>query len=349
MGRVVVLAAACALLAAVAAPASPTAGTVTWRTVGTAATAALPAERLLPAAAFAGRGWEVAVFSSAADVTRALPGLTRTLRAAVTRARASTNFGYRRLLLVGVTSHAGCCPIEVVQLSSAGGTAALTVRQVACSACTGGGYQALLVSVPRTTFPAPSRFALTVQPPPTCPAGYSYAGFVSAQPANLTATLTMERLPTLVSPLDHALAYASIVARDAQQVPRDWLQVGIGRGAIGAYPDDGRAWVYVEAQTTVGYQLTEIEPAAVGVPVQLAFTGSGSSWTVSIDGKQAYAADLGLPATGTSAAVEVYRASDGGQCPSLDFTLGGVTPKGDRRGLLPLLDQTTDGWTVRLG
>ena len=349
MGRVVVLAAACTLLAAVAAPASPHEGAVTWRTVGAAATPALPDKRLLPAATFAGRGWEAAVFSSAADVSRALPGLTPALRNAVARARASTNFGYRRLLLVAVTSHTGCCPIEVMQLSSAGGSAALTVRQVACSACAGGGYRALLVSVPRTTFPAPARFALTVQPPPTCPAGYSYAGFASAPAADLTATLIMERLPTLVSPLDHALAYASIIARDAQQVPREWLQVGIGRGAIGAYPDDGRAWVYVEAQTTVGYQLTEIEPAAVGVPVQLAFTGSGSSWTVSIDGKQAYAADLGMPATGTSAAVEVYRASDGGECPTLDFALDGVAPRGDRRGLLPLLDQTTDGWTVRLG
>ena len=149
--------------------------------------------------------------------------------------------------------------------------------------------------------------------------------------------------------MDHALAYASIVARDAQQVPREWLQAGIGRGAIGTYADDGRAWVYVEAQTTTGYQLTEIAPAAAGVPVQLAFTGSGSTWTVSIDGKQAFAADLGTPATGTSTAVEVYRASGGGACPALDFALAGVAPRGDRRGLLPLLDQTTDGWTVRLG
>ena len=98
----------------------------------------------------------------------------------------------------------------------------------------------------------------------------------------------MDRLPDLVTPMDHALAYASIVARDAQQVPREWLQAGIGRGAIGAYPDDGRAWVYVEAQTTTGYQLTEIAPATAGVPVDLSFTGGGSAWTVAIDGKQAY-------------------------------------------------------------
>ena len=43
-----------------------------------------------------------------------------------------------------------------------------------------------------------------------------------------------------------ALAYASIVARDAQEVPRAWLQAGIGRGAIGTYADDGRAWQPVE-------------------------------------------------------------------------------------------------------
>jgi hypothetical protein len=300
---------------------------------------------------FAGPGWEVAVFSSAADVARALPGFGAGLGAAVVRARATTNFGYRRLLLVAVATRAGCCPIEVVQLSSGAAAAAITVRQLPCSACPadGPGVQVLLLSVPRVAFPTPARLGLAVQPPPTCPAGYSYAGFVSAPAADLTATLTMERLPVLVSPMDHALAYASIVARDAQQIPREWLQAGIGRGAIGAYTDDGRAWVYVEAQTTSGYQLTELEPVTAGVPVQIAFAGSGSSWTVSIDGKQAFAADLGAPATGTSTAVEVYRASDGGACPALDFALAGVSPRGDRRGLLPLLDQTTDGWTVRLG
>ncbi len=166
---------------------------------------------------------------------------------------------------------------------------------------------------------------------------------------DLTATLTMDRLPELVTPMDHALAYASIVARDADQVPREWLQAGIGRGAIGAYPDDGSAWVYVEAQTTTGYQLTEIEPATAGVPVRLSFTGGGSTWTVAIDGKQAFTADLGMPATGTSTAVEVYRATAGGTCPKLGFTLDDVVPMGDPRGLLPFLDQTTAGWTVRLG
>lgn len=238
-----------------------------------------------------------------------------------------------------------------MELSSAGKTAALTVRQIACQACNGSaaGFQALLVSVPRVVFPVPQRLGVTVQVPPLCPVGYSYAGFVSAPAADLTATLTMGRLPALVTPMDHALAYASIVARDAQQVPREWLQAGIGRGAIGTYADDGRAWIYIEAQTASGYQLTELAPVAAGVPVQLAFTGSGSAWTVSIDGKQAFAADLGTPATGTSTAVEVYRASEGGTCPALDFALAGVVPEGDRRGLLPLLDQTTDGWTVRLG
>jgi hypothetical protein len=207
----------------------------------------------------------------------------------------------------------------------------------------------LLVSVPRTTFPLPVRLGVGVQPPPTCPAGYSYAGFVSAPALNLTATLTMERLPALVTPMDHALAYASIVARDAHEVPRAWLQAGIGRGAIGTYADDGRAWIYVEAETAGGYQLTEIAPATAGVPVTVSFVGSGSSWTVDIDGKEAYAADLGLPATGTSTAVEVYRATGGGACPSLDFSLAGVVPKGAQRGDLPLVDETSDGWRVRLG
>jgi len=351
VGRVVVAICSCALLAAGAAPASPRTGPVTWRTLGSTAAPSLPAKRLLPPSTFGGPGWEVAVFSSAADVERALPGLGTRLGAAVVRARAATNFGYRRLLLVVVTTRAGCCPIEAVQLSNGGATAAVTVRQLPCSACSadGSGVQALLLSVPRVVFPAPSRLALTVQPPPTCPAGYSYAGFVSTPAADLTATLTMKRLPVLVSPMDHALAYASIVARDAQQVPREWLQAGIGRGAIGSYADDGRAWVYVEAQTTSGYQLTELEPVTAGVPVQIAFAGSGSSWTVSIDGKQAFATDLGAPATGTSTAVEVYRASDDRTCPALDFALAGVSPRGDRRGLLPLVDQTTDGWTVRLG
>jgi len=351
VGRVVVAICSCALLAAGAAPASPRTGPVSWRTVASAAAPSLPAKHLLPASTFAGPGWEVSVFSTAADVARSLPGFGARLRAAVVRGRAQTNFGYRRLLLVAVATRAGCCPIEAVQLSSGGATAAVTVRQLPCSACSADGtaVRALLLSVPRGAFPAPTRLALTVQPPPACPAGYSYAGFVSTPAADLTARLTMERLPVLVSPTDHALAYASIVARDAQQVPREWLQAGIGRGAIGAYSDDGRAWVYVEAQTTSGYQLTELEPVTAGVPVQIAFAGSGSSWTVSIDGKQAFAADLGVPATGTSTAVEVYRASDGGACPALDFALAGVSPRGDRRGLLPLVDQTVDGWTVRLG
>ena len=293
----------------------------------------------------------MAVFSSSGDVARALPGFGPNLKAAVVRARSETNFGYRRLLLVAVATRAGCCPIDTVQLSMTGATAALTVRQVACASCSAGGpgVEVLLLSVPRPAFPSPTRLGLTVQTPPTCPAGYSYAGFVSAPATNLTATLTMARLPVLVSPMDHALAYASIVARDAEQVPREWLQAGIGRGAIGSYADDGRAWVYVEAATTSGYQLTELEPVTVGVPVQIAFTGSGSSWTVSIDGKQAFTADLGVPATGTSAAVEVYRAGDGGACPALDFALADVAPRGDRRGLLPLTNQTADGWTVRLG
>ena len=340
-----------ALLAAGAAPAAPRSGSVSWRTLGAAPAAALPTNRLLPSSTFAGAGWQVVVFSSASDVAHALPAFAPPLGAALSRARTSTNFGYRRLLLIAVATRAGCCPVEVAELSSAGKTVALTVRQIACPACNGSaaGFQVLLVSVPRVAFPVPKRLGVTVQVPPVCPAGYSYAGFVSAPVADLTATLTMGRLPTLVTPMDHALAYASIVARDAQQVPREWLQAGIGRGAIGTYADDGRAWVYVEAQTTTGYQLTEIAPAAAGVPVQLAFTGSGSTWTVSIDGKQAFAADLGTPATGTSTAVEVYRASGGGACPALDFALAGVAPRGDRRGLLPLLDQTTDGWTVRLG
>ena len=351
VGRVVAAACSCALLATGAAPAAPQSGPVSWRTVAATAAPSLPAKRLLPPSTFAGPGWEVSVFSSAADVAHALPGFGAPLRAAVVRARAATNFGYRRLLLVAVATRAGCCPIEAVQLSSGGAAAAVTVRQLPCRGCSadGAGVQALLLSVPRVAFPAPAKLALTVQPLPTCPAGYSYAGFVSAPAADLTATLTMKRLPVLVSPMDHALAYASIVARDAQQVPQEWLQAGIGRGAIGAYADDGRAWVYVEAQTTSGYQLTELEPVTAGVPVQIGFAGSGSSWTVSIDGKQAFAADLGAPATGTSTAVEVYRASDGGACPALDFALAGVAPLGDRRGLLPLVDQTTDGWTVRLG
>jgi hypothetical protein len=296
-------------------------------------------------------GWQVVVFSSASEVAHALPAFAPPTRVALTRARAATNFGYRRLLLITVATRSGCCPIEVAELSRAGKTAALVVRQIACQACGGSaaGFQALLVSVPRVAFPVPQRLGVTVQVPPLCPAGYSYAGFVSAPATKLTATLTMGRLPALVTSKDHALAYASIVARDAQQIPREWLQAGIGRGAIGTYADDGRAWIYIEAQTASGYQLTELAPVSTGVPVQLVFTGSGSAWTVSIDGQQAFATDLGTPATGTSTAVEVYRASEGGTCPALDFALAGVVPKGDRRGLLPLLDQTTEGWTVRLG
>ena len=208
--------------------------------------------------------------------TRALPGLAAPVRAAVARARAATNFGYRRLVLIAVATRAGCCPIAIAELTSTGATVELTVRQVPCGTCpaTGAGIQVLLVSVPRTTFPLPVRLGVGVQPPPTCPAGYSYAGFVSTPAVALTATLTMRRLPTLVTPMDHALAYASIVARDAQEVPRAWLQAGIGRGAIGTYADDGRAWIYVEAQTAAGgYQLTEIAPATAGVPVTVSFAG----------------------------------------------------------------------------
>jgi hypothetical protein len=338
------------LVFAGAATASTRSVPVPWRTVGASAATGLPAPRLLGGRSFGGSGWRVAVFSSAADIARAQPALAPSLRALVQRARASTNFGYRRLLLVAVATRAGCCPVQLAELSSAGSTAAITVRQIACATCTGSppSYQVLLVSVPRSAFPVPRRLGVTVQPPPACPAGYSYAGFVSTPAADLTATLTMNRLPALVTPMDHALAYASIVARDAQQIAREWLQVGIGRGAIGTYPDDGRAWVYVEAETTTGYQLTELAPATVGVPVTLAFTGSGSAWTVAIDGKEAYSTDLGVPATGTSTAVEVYRAGGGGACPTLGFALGGVLPRGDRRGLLPLLDETSDGWTVRL-
>jgi hypothetical protein len=349
--RVIVLSVVCALLAAGAAPAATRDATVSWRTVGSTTATALPAPRLLGVSSFGGSGWRAVVFSSAADVAHALPSFAQPLRSAIQRARASTNFGYRRLVLVGVATEGGCCPVQLAEISTAGGTAALTIRQIACPTCAvdAPSYRVLLVSVPRMAFGVPRRLGVTVQAPPVCPAGYSYAGFVSAPAANLTATLTMSRLPTLVTPLDHALAYASIVARDAEQVPREWLQVGIGRGAMGAYPDDGRAWVYVEAQTTTGYQLTEIAPAAVGVPVTLAFTGSGSTWTVAIDGKVAYSADLGVPATGTSTSVEVYRATGGGACPSLGFALDGVTPRCDRRGLLPLLNETPGGWTVRLG
>jgi hypothetical protein len=346
VGRVVGLIASCVLLAAGAAPASSRDDAVSWRTLASASEAALPTGRWLPASSFTTAGWQVVIFSSAIEVGRALPGFSPPLRAALARARTSMNFGYRRLLLISVPTRSGCCPIEVAELSSAGTTAALTVRQVACQSCAANAarFQAVLVSVPRVALPLPRRLGVTVQAPPLCP-----NGFVSSPATGLTATLTMERLPALVTPDDHALAYASIVARDAQQVPREWLQAGIGRGAIGTYADDGRAWIYVEAQTTSGYQLTEIAPATAGSPVRIAFTGSGSAWTVTIDGKQAFAADLGMPATGTSTAVEVYRASDGGACPTLDFALAAVAPKGDRRGLLPLLDQTTGGWTVRLG
>lgn len=351
MKRVVAPLVVCALLLVGAAPASTRAGAVPWRTLGATTASGLPAPPLLGGSSFGGDGWQVAVFSSAGDVARALPSLPPPLRAAVRRALGATDFGYRRLLLVAVATRAGCCPVQLAALSTAGSTAAVTVRQVACTTCAASAPtdQVLLVSVPRSTFPVPRRLGVTVQAPPVCPAGYSYAGFVSTPAADLTATLTMTRLPALVTPTDHALAYASIVARDAQQIPREWLQVGIGRGAIGTYPDDGRAWVYVEAQTTTGYQLTELAPATVGVPVALAFTGSGSTWTVAIDGKEAYRTDLGVAATGTSTAVEVYRATGGGACPALGFALDGVTPRGDRRGLLPLLDETTDGWTVRLG
>lgn len=358
MVRVAALTAACLVLVARAAPAAPGDGLVSWRTLGTATGGPLPASRLLPQASFSGTStgaegpapWRVVVFSSAGEVARALPGLAPSTRRALVHARASTNFGFRRLLLVAAATRAGCCPIAVAGVQFAGRTADLTLRQLSCGSCTApGGSQVLLVSVPRATFPLPSRLAVELQPPPSCPTGYSYGGFVSAPAANLTATLTMERLPDLVSPFDHALAYASIVARDADQIPREWLQVGIGRGAIGTYSDDGRAWLYVEAQTVTGYQLTELEPVAVGAPVVVAFTGSGASWTVSIDGRQAYTADLGVPATGTSAAVEVYRATGGNTCPAVDFALDGVVPRGDQRGLLPVLDETADGWRVRLG
>ena len=310
MGRVVGLIASCALLAAGAAPASVRDGSVSWRTLASAPEAALPAGRLLPSSSFTTAGWQVVVFSSAAEVARALPAFVAPLRAVLTRARASTNFGYRRLMLVAVPDAVRMLPrrgsgaVERRRDRGARPSARSPVRRApgawsASSPCS--------CRCPRVAFPVPRRLGVTVQAPPLCPAGYSYAGFVSAPAAGLTATLTMGRLPALVTPDDHALAYASIVARDAQQIPREWLQAGIGRGAIGAYADDGQAWIYVEAQTTSGYQLTEIAPATAGVPVRLAFTGSGSAWTVTIDGKQAFAADLGTPATGTSTAVEVYR------------------------------------------
>ncbi|HEX6761570.1 MAG TPA: hypothetical protein VF094_02090 [Gaiellaceae bacterium] len=358
MVRVAALTATFLVLAACAATGAAGGGLVSWRTVGSATAGKLPAGPLLPPASFSGTatgaegpaGWRVIVFSSAAEVAHALPALAPPVRHAVARARTSTNFGYRRLLLVATVTRAGCCPVAVAGLQVAGGAAELTLRQLSCGSCTApGGSRVLLLSVPRTTFPLPARLALQLQPPPSCPAGYSYAGFVSSPASGLTATLTMNRLPGLVSPMDHALAYASIVARDADQVPREWLQVGIGRGAIGTYQDDGLAWVYVEAQTVGGYQLTELEQVAAGVSVVVAFSGSGAAWTVSIDGRQAYTADLGVPATGTSAAVEVYRATGGGTCPSVDFALSGVVPRGDQRGLLPVLDESADGWRVRLG
>ena len=153
-----------------------------WRTLASSSAAVLPAKRLPAGSSFAGSGWRVVVFSSAGDVARALPGVSAPLGAALQRARAATNFGYRRLLLVAVATRAGCCPFQLEELSSTGRAAALTVRQVACTSCTanGVGFQIVLASVPRASFPVPGRLGVTVQAPPACPAGYSYAGLVSA-------------------------------------------------------------------------------------------------------------------------------------------------------------------------
>ncbi len=346
---------------------APSPSPVPWRVLAAGSSPALPGARLT-GASFAGTtadtpgpvGWRVAVLSSRTDVAHARPAVSPPVRAAIARAGASTSFAYRRLVLIVLATPGGCCPIGVASIATGAGAAQIVLRHPDCSgSCPTGGASFVVLSVRRSSFAPPKRLTVRVEPPaapapapsPTasCPNGYSYAGFVSSPAASLTATLTMSRVPGLVTANDHALAYASIVARDAQQVPRAWLQAGIGRGAIGTYSDDGRAWVYVEAQTAAGYQLNEIAPATAGVPVGLTFSGGGSTWTVAVDGKPVLSVDLGTPATGTSTAVEVYRATAGGACPSLDFTLGGVVPKGDRRGLLPLVDESAGGWRVVLG
>lgn len=346
---------------------SPAATPVPWRLLGAGQSPALPAARIA-AGSFAGTAadtvgpvaWRVAVLSSRPDLTRAQAGAPPVVRSALAHAGTITSFAYRRLVVIAVASPGGCCPIGIDSISTAAGALQVALRRPGCAPpCAGAGAAArfVVVSVPRGAFTVPRKASLRLDPPPApspapaaaCPDGYSYAGFVSSPAANLTASLTLGRLPDLVTANDHALAYASIVARDAQQVPRAWLQAGIGRGAIGTYPDDGRAWVYVEAQTAGGYQLNEIAPAAVGIPVGITFSGGGSTWTVAVDGKEALSADLGTPATGTSTAVEIYRATPGDACPSVDFTLSGVAPKGDRRGLLPLLDESSTGWRVVLG
>ncbi len=344
---------------------APSTTPVSWRLLASGSSPALPGR--IAAGSFGGTtadasgpvAWRAAVLSSRAEVARALPGLSQAVRAPLVRAEDATRFAYRRIVLVAIAAPGGCCAIGVASISTGGGSLRLVLRRPDCAAsCPGSGGNArfLILSVPRGAFAPPKTLSVLVEPPApapspaaSCPSGYSYAGFVSSPAANLTATLTMGRVPGLVTGNDHALAYASIVARDAQQVPRAWLQAGIGRGAIGTYSDNGQAWVYAEAQTAAGYQLNEIAPATVGVPVGITFSGDGSTWTVAVDGRPVLTVDLGTPATGTSTAVEVYRATAGGACPVLDFALGGVVPKGDRRGLLPLLDESPDGWRVVLG
>jgi hypothetical protein len=204
-------------------------------------------------------------------------------------------------------------------------------------------------TTPQTT----TTTSATTTTPSTCGQGpRSYRYSLLNQPlttSSVTVTETINALPTYPAIGDHSLAYVAVAyGRTADGCAAlGWLQGGIWRGATRFDEDSGKAFLYVEWQTTTSYQLIRL--ADVAVPSSHTFTlsssGVGNTWAIFVDGTFAASVELDEAPQAFSTAVEDYSV-DGDVWPSYDFTISGASPTFTHAptGQLPYDGFTPDGW-----
>ena len=204
-----------------------------------------------------------------------------------------------------------------------------------------------------TTTPATTTAPATTTTPSTCGTGpQSFRYSLINQPLTATAvtvTVTINQLPSYPATGDHSLAYVGVTYGVGANpcAALGWLQGGIWRGGTPFSGDSGKAFLYVEWETTTTYQLIRV--ADVSVPSTHTFTlqrsGADDTWGILVDGTFIASVVLDQAPTTFSTAAEDYSV-DGDVYPSYDWTFSGASPSYVHAptGKLPFDNFTGTGW-----
>ncbi len=203
-----------------------------------------------------------------------------------------------------------------------------------------------------TTTPATTTTPSTTTPS-TCGTGpQSYRYSLVNQPlasTSVSVTVTINQLPSYPATGDHGLAYVGVTYGVGANpcAALGWLQGGIWRGGTPYSADTGKAFLYVEWETTKTYQLIRL--ADVTVPSTHTFTlqraGADDTWGIWVDGGFIASVVLDQAPTTFSTAAEDYSV-DGDTYPSYDWTFSNASPSFAHAptGKLPYDSFTGTGW-----